>query len=401
LCKTVPAGVSMAVRESNGEIRIIDGPAQVCSSSCCGREFEELSIAVAQENEYLKIKFRDGRSELRPGPTSEVVHPVEHVSVNCEPAIQLGDQELIVVYRKEEGGEGEGGAAQAKRTIVRGPSLYIPKTQSEWIHEFCWTGPDPSADSMERARKRVGALRFTKLRSIPAKMYYDVENVRTKDNALIAVKLMIFYQLINVDKMLDNTNDPMGDFVNAVSADVIEWTAPKKFDEFLEATDQLNTLKPYVQLRQSGENMGYSIDRVVFRGYVAPDALQRMHDKAIEKRTSLALEKETAEEEQKMADFKLQKDSERAAQEQKLAMDKLNHELAMKEKNADAQAKLKSQEAALELERLTNIRKLDRKGEMATYLMAKDCQLPTVVNCATMMGGNQGSGIMHGLPGMR
>jgi len=230
---------------------------------------------------------------------------------------------------------------------------------------------------MGRARKKVGALKFTKLRTIPAKMYYDVENVRTKDNALITVKLMIFYQLINIEQMLDNTNDPMGDMVNAMAADVIEWCAPKKFDEFLDATDQLNTLGPYAQLKQSGENVGYSIERVVFRGYVAPGALQKMHDNAIEKRTQLTLEKETAEEEQKMADFRLQKESERVAQEQKLAMEKLNHELAMKK-----------MEAAAELERLTNIQKLDKKGEMAAYLLAKDCQLPTVVNCATLMPGS-------------
>jgi len=323
------------------------------------------------------------------------------VSVTCESAIQLGDQEAIVVYRRE--GKEEGGAGQAKRQLVRGPCLYIPQSQSEWIHEFQWTGPDPSADSMERARKKVGALRFTKLRTIPAKMYYDVENVRTKDNALLTVKLMIFYQLTDVNKMLDNTNDPMGDFVNAASADVIEWCAPKKFDDFLDATDQLNTLAPYVQLRQSGTNIGYSIDRVVFRGYVAPDPLQKMHDKAIEKRTSLSLQKETEEEEQRMADFRLRKESERVAQEQKLAMEKLSHELEMKQRRADAESALKKMEAAVELERLTNIQKLDKKGEMAAYLTAKDCQLPPIVNCATMMAGNASSGAssLSGLLGMR
>jgi len=393
-CKTIPDGESCAVKETSGEVRVVNGPAQICQSSCLGREFMELSIVVAQENEYLKIKFRDGRSELKPGPASEVVHPVEHVSVTCESAVQLGDQEMIVVYRQDDKGDG-----QAKRHLVRGPCLYIPQSQSEWIHEFCWTGPDPSADSMERARKKVGALRFNKLRSIPAKMYFDVENVRTKDNALITVKLMIFYQLINVDRMLDNTNDPMGDFVNAVSADVIEWCSPKKFDDFLEATDQLNTLGPYAQLKKSGENIGYSIDRVVFRGYVAPNALQRMHDSAIEKRTALSLQKESMEEEQKMADFKLQKDSERTAQEQKLAMERLNHDLEMKQKTADAARSLKQMEAAVELDRLTNIKKLDKKGEMAAYLMAKDCQLPTVVNCATMMPASGGGGGMPSLPG--
>merc|ERR1712060_879840 len=109
--------------------------------------------------------------------------------------------------------------------------------------------------------------------------------------------------------------------------------------------------------------------------------------------------KETEEEEQKMADFKLQKDSERQAQEQKLALEKLNHHIEMKQKSADAAASVKKTEAAVELERLTNIRKLDKKGEMAAYLMAKDCQLPTIVNCATMMAGQNSGGST--LPSLR
>lgn len=391
LYQTIPEGETWAVKEASGQVRTVKGPSRVCSC-CCGRNFEKLLEVVAEENEYLKVKFRDGHSELRAGPAQMVMHPVDHVSVTCESAIQLGDQEVVVVYRKDESDAGVGGAMKAKRTVVRGPCLYIPQTQSEWIHEFCWTGPDSSVDSMTQARKKVGALKFTKLRTIPGKMYYDVENVRSKDNALLTVKLMIFYQLTDVEKMLDNTNDPFGDFVNAVSADVIEWCAPRKFDEFLEATDQLNTLAPYTQLRQSGENIAYSIDRVVFRGYVAPHALQSMHDKAIERRTSIALQKETEEEEQRMADFKLKKESERIAQEQKLAMEKLSHEITMKQKSADAENALKKQEAAVELERLANIQKLDKRGEMAAYLTAKDCQLPPVVNCATMMAGNAAGG---------
>merc|ERR1711866_33584 len=104
--------------------------------------------------------------------------------------------------------------------------------------------------------------KMSKLRTIPGKMYYDVESVRTKDNALITVKLMLFYQLSDVEKMLENTNDPMADFINAASADVIEWCAPKKFDEFLANTDVLNTLTPYTQLKAGAEKIGYEIDKV-------------------------------------------------------------------------------------------------------------------------------------------
>merc|ERR1719428_2185982 len=101
--------------------------------------------------------------------------------------------------------------------------------------------------------------------------------------------------------MLDNTNDPFGDFINAVSADIIEWCATKKFDEFLAATDVLNTLEPYSQLQGAASKIGMQIEKVVFRGYEAPGALQKMHDSAIERRTALTLAKEAEEEEQRLA----------------------------------------------------------------------------------------------------
>merc|ERR1712232_775359 len=223
------------------------------------------------------------------------------------------------------------------------------------------------------------------LRVIPGKMYFDVESVRTKDNALIAVKLMIFYQLSRVETMLDNTNDPMADFVNAVSADIIEWCAPKKFDEFLASTDSLNTLAPYEQLQTCAGKIGYVIHKIVFRGYSAPQALQKMHDGAIEKRTAMTLAKEAEEEQQSLEDFKLQKEAARAAQQQELDMKKLEHDIALKQKSAESDNAIKQMELDMEMERLKAIKSLDKDGEMAKYLIAKDCKLPPVFQCGSVM----------------
>ena len=34
--------------------------------------------------------------------------------------------------------------------------------------------------------------------------------MRTKDDTILTVKLMLFFELIDVDRMLDNTHDPIG-----------------------------------------------------------------------------------------------------------------------------------------------------------------------------------------------
>ena len=51
--------------------------------------------------------------------------------------------------------------------------------------------------------------RFKKLRVIADQTYYNVGEVRTKDDTLLTVKLMIFFELKDVEKMLDNTHDPV------------------------------------------------------------------------------------------------------------------------------------------------------------------------------------------------
>jgi len=255
-----------------------------------------------------------------------------------------------------------------------------------------WTGSaSTGSGTHESALKRIGALRFVKLRTSPGKTYCDVENVRTKDNALLTVKLMIFFRYVNVEAMLDNTNDPFGDIINAVTADVIEWCAPKRFDDFLAATDALNTLDLYAQLRSSVAKIGMEIQKVVFRGYEAPSSLQRLHDGAIEKRTSLALAKESEEEEQRLADFKLKRETERAQSRAKLEMSRCDHDLAKKTRSFEAEQKIQRQNNEIELGRLRAIKALDENADIGQYLIASECALPPVIQCGTLMSGRSGS----------
>merc|ERR1711977_602669 len=100
----------------------------------------------------------------------------------------------------------------------------VPRNASEWIHEFSWHG-SISNDPDHNGRKVKGAIKFTKLRVCPDQTYFDVENVRTKDDALVSVKVMIFYYLKDIETMLQKTHDPIADFINAISSDAIEFVA--------------------------------------------------------------------------------------------------------------------------------------------------------------------------------
>jgi len=51
--------------------------------------------------------------------------------------------------------------------------------------------------------------------------------VRTKDDALIKVKLMIFFELREIETMLNKTTDPVADFIKSVSLSL--WTVRLKY----------------------------------------------------------------------------------------------------------------------------------------------------------------------------
>merc|ERR1712139_108344 len=211
------------------------------------------------------------------------------------------------------------------RHVIKGPCLYIPTNATEWTHEFSWHG-SVSNDPDSNGRKVKGAVKFTKLRVCPEQTYFDVEGVRTKDDALVSVKVMIFYRLENIDVMLKETHDPTADFINSVSSDVIEFVASRSFEEFKAATDQLNNLTVHQQLTSRAKGIGFEVTKVVFRGYGAPQRLQKMHDDAIERRTKLALERENEDQEQHLLDMKLEHEQERLRKRRQMETDTKEHE---------------------------------------------------------------------------
>ena len=70
--------------------------------------------------------------------------------------------------------------------------------------------------------------------------------VRTADEALITVQLMVFFELDDIEKMLLQTHDPIADFINAVTADIIrdrlKWGVAPGPDKF--SPDLVKTTGP-------------------------------------------------------------------------------------------------------------------------------------------------------------
>ncbi|KAJ8310296.1 hypothetical protein KUTeg_012161 [Tegillarca granosa] len=155
-----------------------------------------------------------------------------------------------------------------------------------------------------------------------------VDEVRTADDALIRVKLMLFYELKDIETMLNATKDPIADLV--------------KYIEFMEKSADLNDLKNYPQLTHRSKEIGYCVSKVVFRGYFAHDKLQRLHNSAIETRTNLKIAVKQKMEIEEL-EHKLQ--LERAQVEHKLMMELKEHEEKIKQIKKEQEATLQGKKA--------------------------------------------------------
>jgi len=391
----------------DGKATLVKGPA-VVRAGCFGT-VENVRVVTASEREYLAVTFRDGHTEHVPGPKTMLVHPVEHSGIRVEPLVVVEAGEAIVAMRRP-GGEGEAapagaaaaaaaddgeedkkkdkkskkskkgkaaeeeGASDASRLIVRGPCYHMP-TPDETLHEFVWTGRDPRNPQ----QKVPGALKFTKLRLTPDQMYISVPEARTSDDALLVVNLLVFFELADLERMLDRTHDPIADLENAATSDVVAFCAGLSYEMFLEKTDALNNLEVYQQLTQRAHSIGFEITKVVYRGYTASKRLQGMHDDALQARTQLRLEAETEEQAQRLSDLKLAKEQDRQRKKQEMqreevehnnAVLRMQHEERLLESRQTQEAKLAEEEAA-NAKRLEYFGKLKELGvDINAYLQA-------------------------------
>ncbi len=363
---TVEDGKRVQMVSNDGRMKVIDGPARVWR---WGRSFRPMQHFVAHPSEFLIVRYRDGRQEHLQGPAHVWLDSREHQDIGKEDALPIADKEAVVVYS-------EGEDNSVTRRIVHGPATFVPRP-GEWLHTFSWHGN-------VGGRKVPGALEFQKLWLLGDQMYHDVPDVRTSDDAVLTIRLMIFFELVDIEKMLVSTHDPIGDFLNAATSDVVDFVGRHTFESFKHNTERLNDVTTYKQLHSRGEGIGYTINRVVYRGYGAKASLEQMHDQAIESRTRLLLEKATEQQAQELEDLKLERQIGRGQQQRtdrasearaEIELSKL-HDVAARERDLVQRAFVREQ-AQLdavqrdEIERARAIRereKLASLGEMGVDL---------------------------------
>lgn len=331
---TIKDGEAAALWKPNGTRRIVKGPEVLFTPF---EKVEYLQRFLARDGEYLIVAKHDGTTEHLAGPTEIWRDPLVHQTITVEPALNLDANEAIVIYREQD--------KEVAHRILRGPAVHIPQP-NEWLHQFRWHGDDG------RGHKVPRALNFIKLRVIPDQMYFDVEGVRTADEALITVRVMLFFELVDIERMLTQTHDPIADFINALTADIIRFAGERKFEDFKTEAALLNDMTTYRELQRGAQRIGYDVTKVVYRGYLAPTKLQAMHDNAIETRTALVLEAETEQRRQEIADFQQEHEHNRALQDRAEQKRTLEHEIRQRKDNEQAELNARRAQEELNLQLL-------------------------------------------------
>eukprot|EP01090_Pellita_catalonica_P004514 TRINITY_DN14338_c0_g1_i1.p1 TRINITY_DN14338_c0_g1~~TRINITY_DN14338_c0_g1_i1.p1 ORF type:complete len:471 (-),score=87.93 TRINITY_DN14338_c0_g1_i1:4-1386(-) len=372
---TIPEGETIALKNSSGELSLLEGPR---SCFLINESYAILPRYVADSTEYVAIQYRDGTQENIKGPCVSVFNPKTHQSLNVQKSIVVEDGYAIVVYHTEIHPETK--KEEIKRRIIYGPAVYTYKN-NEYLHRFFWMIPDQ--------RNPTAAMRklksFKKLRVVPDQIYFDVDNVRTSDDALITVKLMIFFKLMDIQKMLKTTHDPVQEMINTITADIVEFAGSRMFATFKDEAEKLNSLESYPQLRDAIDNVGFKITKVVYRGYIASAKLQMMHNDAIEARTKLQLKSETESQEQDLDDMRQERRLERLEKERKSKeeealhareMEKAKFTEALRQRRAEAEETQRNLDAQRRQEltylekrrQLENQKRHDKKESDAAYL---------------------------------
>jgi len=368
-------GSAVGNADATTEHRIVRGPAKFIPAA---DEWihQKLKEHIADENSYMEVRKRAGPIEIIHGPHSMFLDPVLDESIRVLPATMIDASEALVVYKHSTGHEGG-----VMRRVFRGPARFIPAAD-EYLHNFEWSGV-PKDGSKTTYQPR--ALKFSKLKVIPMTAYHNVSEVRTNDDTLITIKLMLFFDLIDIEKMLDATPDPIGDFINAASSDVIAFCSAVSYETFLNETHKLNDLATFAQLVGRAEHIGYKMDKVVFRGFQAGEKLQAMHDNAIQERTRLRLLEETQAQEQRAMDLRLAAEQQRMAKESELKVEqaRLEADISLTQQRAKLAEQALIDTAEQERARLqqeTAIAELRGRGEAESEIEAKKLEVETARN---------------------
>ncbi len=264
----------------NGKISIVDGPYRL--PLLAKADIFEKEVIPDGEQGYLIDE--NGNYQEMIGPTVVYIHPEGEYRPHRR--FDLANHEAMVVIDEE-----------GKYNIYLGsttPSVWVKDRQR--VYQFHWTGS--RGDTEE---KSPGALNIQILRLQDTQTYFSFQ-VRTNDNVVITLRLMIYYSYTSVEKLLSN-NDPLGAMYNKIMATLVDFVATLDFDEFKENTNEkIARHELFTDGRTFFQEFGIDVQQIVVRAW---EPIDRQVQAVLERAAMIQTQKtlDEAEHERKMNQF--------------------------------------------------------------------------------------------------
>ncbi|MEZ6190583.1 MAG: hypothetical protein R3C45_04750 [Phycisphaerales bacterium] len=120
--KTIRQGNRVAVWDSGGRVRFVDGPKRLWLFR---ETVELLQRYSARADQFIIIHMVDGSVRHLAGPAAAWFDPVEHRAIKIEDQVTVGANEAVVIYRRE-------GEEQVDRRVLRGPAQFMSQPDERW-----------------------------------------------------------------------------------------------------------------------------------------------------------------------------------------------------------------------------------------------------------------------------
>ena len=274
----IPEGEKARITHWNGKVALLDGP----SRSPWFSRVELFHKLIIPEKEQGYVIDEKGVYEEVMGPNVVYIHPEGEYKPHQR--VELANYESMVIIDED-------GAINIKKGNET-PTIWVKDRQR--IHNFHWTGSQGDTEE-----KTPGALNIQRLRLQETQTYFSFP-VRTRDNIVAMLRLMLYYGYGDIQKLIDN-NDPLGAMYNKIMATMVGFVAEMPFDDFKEGTNEkVAGHELFTGDKHFFTDLGLDIKDVVVRAWEPVDmAVQRVLERAATIQTEKALD--AAEHERKMA----------------------------------------------------------------------------------------------------
>jgi hypothetical protein len=388
-----------------------------------------LDKRVAGPNEYLVVKLIDGTVNHLRGPIVLYENPVYHISVEVKTAYSLTSaSECIVVSREIRLNSSTEKTlisdSRIERVLIRGPYLFFPLV-GDTIVSFEWHGT-PLGSSNYSISPSI--QKFTILNTASRQWKVDVpflppqnnsQNISTtnKQNYLETkpgtLQLSFNFCLQDVNQMLDNTKDVIGDLYDALVIDLtdIKIANMRSTTASLHETEEhpssssfssasssstsaswmiktFSSIHAFPNLLSRSQVIGVAIEGVAFRGYEQNNETKKQLSEFREIEIRLTRERMIAEQDQIKIETDLvarraRLEQEKNLQQATLAVKKETLQAEQDYREAELKHKIEQEriqlESDLERNRALNdetLRVLSEMSKIGVDLTALLCQYP-------------------------